>query len=279
MSVTAYASYCGLCLVQGSLVLLPRAVEGSWPARVRARWPVIVVPAAVLVGVTFLPPVASALAGGLSSLALVAVPPLALLAVAWALRWHDRWLLPVVPALLALAWTASSSPAGEGAALVLVALSCVALAALVAAVVPPPIVKIGVVAWAAADLSLALAQRLEQASRAITEAAPAVGPLAGLHVQHLQLQRVVLGPATMEYADLFLAAVLGATLAAQSRNRGAASLLVAAVGMSLASLFLVTNVLPVTVPVAVALGLEELRSRGTIGQMSPLRLSSHPVDG
>ena len=110
MSVTAYASYCGLCLVQGGLVLLPRAVGGSWPARVRARWPVIVVPAAVLVGVTFLPPVASALAGGLSSLALVAVPPLALLGVAWALRWHDRWLLPVVPLLLAFAWTASSSP-------------------------------------------------------------------------------------------------------------------------------------------------------------------------
>jgi hypothetical protein len=63
----------------------------------------------------------------------------------------------------------------------------------------------------------------------------------------------------MEYADLFLAATLGAILAAESRNRGLAALVVAAVAMSMAAFLLVTNVIPATVPVAAALALEELR--------------------
>jgi hypothetical protein len=114
------------------------------------------------------------------------------------------------------------------------------------------VVKIGVVAWAAADLSLALAHGLVQASRAISQAAPPIAP-------QLQLQRVVIGGASMEYADLFLAATLGAILAAESRNRGLAALVVAAVAMSTAAFLLVTNVIPATVPVAAALALEELR--------------------
>jgi len=129
------------------------------------------------------------------------------------------------------------------------------------------------------SLALAVAGHLEQASRAITNAAPAVGPLASLHLQRLQLQRVVLGPVSIEYADLFVAAVLGAVLAVDSRNRGLASLLGAGAATSLGAFFLVSNVLPATVPAAVALGLEELRSHGRIGQMSPLRLHGRPLGG
>jgi len=114
---------------------------------------------------------------------------------------------------------------------------------------------------------------------AITKAAPAVGPLASLNLERLQLQRVVLGPVSIEYADLFVAAVLGAVLAADSRNRGLASLLGAGAATSLGAFFLVTNVLPATVPAAVALGLEELRSHGRIGQMNPLRLHGRPLGG
>ena len=65
----------------------------------------------------------------------------------------------------------------------------------------------------------------------------------------------------MEYADLFLAATLGAILVAESRNRGMAALVVAAVAMSMAAFLFVTNVIPATVPVAAALAFEELRSR------------------
>lgn len=261
MTVLSFASYCGLCLVQGAIVLLPRAIRSSRLAALRARWPLVAVPAAAVTGVTFLPQVASLLAVGLSSLALALVPPLAALGIAWALRWRDWRLVPLVPALFAAAWATPGSPAGKGAALLLVSSSCVALAAVVVAIVPNVVAKVGIVLWAAADLSLALVHGLEQASRAITQAAPAVGPLRSAHLQQLQLQRVVLGPASMEYADLFVAALFGAVLAAQGRQRGSASLLIAALSMSLAAFLLVTNVIPATVPVAVALTLEELRFR------------------
>jgi hypothetical protein len=279
MTLASFSAYCGLCLVQAGVVLLPRAVRGRWLAELRAHWPLVVLPAATLTGVTFLPPVASALAKGLSTLALVAVPLLAALAVAWAMRWRDRRLVAVVPALFGAAWGASNSAVGDAAGLALVSLSCVALAAFVAAVIPEAFVKAGIFVWAAADLTLAVAHHLEQASRAITQAAPAVGPLASIHLQQLQLQRVVLGPASMEYADIFVAAVLGAMLAAAGRRRGPASFFLAGVAMSLSAFFLVTNVLPATVPVAIALGLEEFRTRRRIGQMSPLRLHGHPLGG
>lgn len=254
MTYASLASYWGLCLVQGAIVLSPGVLRARWLAAVRARWLLVALPAVAVTAATFLPRVAALLAGGLSTLALTCVPPLAALGVGWAMRWRDWRLVPFVPVLLAVSWSFPGSPVGRTAVLVLVSLSSLALAALVVAIVPPAIAKVGVVAWAAADLSLALAHGLERASRAITEAAPAVAP-------HLQLQRVVIGSASMEYADLFVAAVLGAVLAAEGRRRGTASLLVATIAMALAAFLLVTNVLPATVPVAAALVIEELRVR------------------
>jgi hypothetical protein len=254
VTLASFASYSGLCLVQGAVVVLPRVPRARWLARLRARWLLLVLPAAAATGATFLPSVAALLATSLSTLALALVPPLAALGIAWALRWHDWRLLPLVPALLALGWSIPGTRLGNAAVLVLVVLSALALASLVAAVVPAVVAKVGIVAWAAADLSLALTHSLEPAHRALTGAAPPVAP-------HLQLQRVVLGSASMEYADLFVAAVLGALLAAQGRRQGTASLLVAALAIGLAGFLLVTNVLPATVPVAAALGLEELRFR------------------
>jgi hypothetical protein len=261
MTAASFAWYSGLCVAQGAIVIFPGAVRARWLAALRARWLWIAVPTAAVTAATFLPRVAALFAVDLSSLALALVPPLALLGLGWAMRWHDWKLAVLVPVVLAVAWSAPRSPAGEAAALLLVSSSCVALAAVIVAIVPRTVAKIGILLWAAADLSVALAHRLEAASRAITEAAPAVPPaLRSLQLQHLQLQRVVLGSASMEYADLFLAAALGAVLAAQSRSRGPASLLVATLAVAFAALFLVSDVLPATVPVAVALAVGELRS-------------------
>jgi hypothetical protein len=254
MSLAALISYWALNLVQAAVVLLPGARHNRWLDAVRSRWLLIAGPAAAVIGLTFLPRIAAVLANDLSLVALLFVPPLAALGIAWAMRWRDPRLVPLVPALLAVAWSAPDSPVGESAALLLVALSCVALAVAIVAVVPRAVVKLGIIAWAAADLSLALAHGLVEASRAISHAAPPIAP-------QLQLQRVVIGGASMEYADLFLAATLGATLAAESRNRGLAALVVAGVAMSMAAFLFVTNVIPATVPVAAARALEELRRR------------------
>lgn len=197
MSLAALTSYWALCLVQAAMVFLPGTAPSRWLEALRARWLPIAVPAAAAIGSTFAPRVATVLAADLSLLALVFVPPLAALGLAWALRRPDRRLVPLVPVLLAAAWSAPDSPAGEAAALLLVALSCVALAVVAVAIVPRTVAKVGIAVWAAADLSLALAHGLVRASSAITQAAPPVAP----QLLHLQLQRVVVGGASMEYAD------------------------------------------------------------------------------
>jgi prepilin signal peptidase PulO-like enzyme (type II secretory pathway) len=166
------------------------------------------------------------------------------------MRLHRPGLVLLVSALFALAWTDPRGTAGEAAGLALVALSAVALAVLVVGILPTWVAKIGIIVWAAVDLTVALMQRLEEASRPIIEAAPAVGP---------QLQRVVLGTASMEYADLFVAAAFGAVLAVERRRRGGAALLVAVLAVASSFFFLVTDALPATVPIALALVLEEIR--------------------
>jgi hypothetical protein len=258
VSAAVYAWYCGLGLVQAAVVLLPRAPRPRWLQALRARWLLVVGPAAAVTATTFLPPVASALAASLSTLALLAVPPLAALGIGWAMRVHHPALVLLVPGLLAIAWTNSHGTAGETAGLALVALSVVALAVLVVAILPIRVAKVGIGIWAAVDLSVALAHRLEEASRPIVQATPVVGP-------HLQLQRVVLGSASMEYADLFVAAALGAVLVAESRRRGIPALLVAAFAMVSSVFFLVADALPATVPIALALLVVEIRAYGSGG--------------
>lgn len=254
MSLESLLSFWGLCIVQGAVVLAPGVVRGRLLAWVRARWVYVVLPVALVVAATFLPAVADALAGSLTTIALVCVPPLAGLGAGWACTRADSRLVLLVPVLLAVALGFPGDWFGETAALLLVAVSAAALAAVVIAVVPHAVAKAGIVVWAAFDLTTAITQHLESSSRAITQAAP---PIAS----QLQLQRVELGTSSMEYADLFVAASLGAVLVAQARGRGVAAFLVAAFGMAMAPFFLVADVLPGTVPVALALLVEEIRFR------------------
>lgn len=83
MSLPSFAWYGGLCFAQGAIVLLPGPVRSPWLAALRARWPLITVPAVALTAATFLPGVASGLAVDLSTLALLVVPPLAALGLGW----------------------------------------------------------------------------------------------------------------------------------------------------------------------------------------------------
>lgn len=260
MTLASYASYCGLGLVQAAVVLLPRAPSPRWLVTLRRHWLLVVGPAAAVTAATFIPRVASALASDLSTLALIAVPPLAAVGIAWGMRFRHFGLVLLVPVLFAVAWADPHGTAGEAAGLALVALSAVALAVLVVGILPTKVAKIGICVWAAVDLSVALAHHLEEASRPIFQATPVVGP-------HLQFQRVVLGSSSMEYADLFVAAALGAVLAIEGRRRGVASLLVAAFAMVSSLFFLVTDTLPATVPIALALLVDELLVYGPGGRL------------
>ncbi len=228
-----------LSVVQGVLVAVPapRAIPAL--ARLRSGWWALI-PLAVVVGFVFGARALSGLVDGLTYLALVAVPPLAALALGWAMRASRPWLAVAVVPLFVLAWVDRHGLAGEAAALALEGLSCVTLGVLLVAVTPRLLVKIGIVAMAVADTWLVVSDLLQAPNNALNAAAPAA---------HLpQLQRAVLGSAVMGYGDLFIAALFGALLAAQPRPRCAARRSPWRSSRSMDLLFLVVDELPATVP-------------------------------
>jgi hypothetical protein len=252
-------SICVLTLVQSLLVTVPAAVEIPAVARFRGRWWALI-PAASVVGVVFGVRAASGVADGLTYLALVAVPPLAALALGWAMRASRPWFALAAAVLFAVAWADRQGLVGEGAALLLDALSCVTLGALLVAVSPRALVKVGIVAMAVVDVWLVVSDLLQTPNAAVNAATP---------IAHLpQLQRVVFGSAVMGYGDLFVAALLGALLAAQPRLALRGALIVGLVGLLMDLLFLVVRELPATVPIAITLLILEaaaLRARRLAG--------------
>jgi hypothetical protein len=237
-------SICVLALVQAVVVVVPAPREIPLLTRFRSRW-WAVIPVASVVGFVFGERALSGLADGLTYLALVAVPPLAALALGWAMRGARPWLaLGAVP-LFAIAWADRHGLAGDAAGLLLDALSCVSLGVLLVAVTPHVLVKLGIVATAVADTWLIVSQLLQAPNTALGAAAP---------VAHLpQLQRVVFGRATMGYEDLFVAALLGALLAAQPRLAVRGAVIAGIVALAMNLLFLVVDELPATVPIAATL--------------------------
>jgi hypothetical protein len=236
-----------LSLVQGVLVAVPGALGAARLARVRDRRWAAIPPLSVIAFVFIVRAAESASAQGLTYLALVAVPLLAALALGLLARGaRPRWALLVAP-LFALAWADRGGLAGEGAAVVLSALSCVALGALLATVTPSRWLAAGIVTMAVADTALVVSDLLQRPNNALN----AAHPVAGLP----RLQSAVFGSAVMGYGDLFIAGALGGLLAVSGRRplqlRGA--LLTGAFALVFDLLFLLVNELPATVPVASAL--------------------------
>jgi hypothetical protein len=240
--------------LQAGVVAAPRAVP--WLARLgrlRARrWALVPVGSIVLVVLAIR--YASDTATGLTYLALVAVPPLAAAALGGMARGgRPMFALGTVP-VFALAWTASGSLPGDVAAALLSALSCVTLGVLLAAVTPPAWLKLGIVAMAAADVWLVVSDLLQAPNATLI----AAHPVAGLP----RLQTELFGPVSMGYGDLFVAALLGAVLAAEPRIQRRAALLTLVLAAVFDLLFLVVRELPATVPVALALVVVEAFGSG-----------------
>src|SRR2546429_541803 len=85
---------------------------------------------------------------------------------------RTRTMLGAVQGLLAIplfgvAWADRGGLAGEAAALVLSALSCAALGALIAAVTPARWLGAGIIAMAAADTALVVADQLQRPNRVL----------------------------------------------------------------------------------------------------------------
>ncbi len=235
--------------LQAAVVAAPRPAPRLTIAE-RLRGPAwALVPIASIVGVVLAIRFASDTATGLTYLALVAVPPLAAAALGWAARGaRPAAALAAVP-LFALAWAFHTALTGEAAAALLSALSCITLGVLLASVTPPRWLKLGILLMAGADTWLVVSDLLQAPNATLVAAHPA----GGLP----QLQSELFGSVSMGYGDMFVAGLLGAVLASDPRRRRNAAALTLVFAALFDLLFLAVSELPATVPVAIALIVEE----------------------
>lgn len=241
-----------LSLTQALLVALPKAPSTTLLGRLRSNWWALVLPLSIIVVVAGIA-LESASARFLTYLALVAVPPLAAVALAWLVRGSRTWLAILVIPLFALAWALEGSLGGETAALVLSALACVALGWLVACLVPPRWLKLGIYVMAAVDAWL-IGSDLLQGPNAVLNAAAPVADLP-------RLQFATFGSALMGFGDLFIAATLGALLASDRRLQLRGAALAAVICPAFDLLFFWIDQTPATVPIALTLASIELTKR------------------
>ena len=268
MTLGFVPSDAGLLLLQAGCVAAPRAIPRvGWLQRFHG-WGWALVPIASIVGVIFAIRYASDTATWLTYLALVAVPPLAAVALGWAMRGSKPlFALGAVP-LFVIAWASKDSLVGGTAGSVLAALSCVTLGVLLAAVTPSGWLKVGILLMAGADVWLVSSDLLQNPNATLVAAQP---------VGHLpQLQDAVFGTAVMGYGDLFVAGVLGAVLASSRRLQLSGALLTLVLAGAFDLLFFVIDELPATVPVALALiTLEVWERRSRV--LSAFRRRSRPA--
>lgn len=238
-----------LSLLQAAVVALPRPRRFEWLDAFRSPWWALV-PALSIVVVIGLVALAGESATGLAWLALVAVPPLAALALAMLVRGAGPSWAPAVLPLFALAWAGQGSLPGEAAATALTALACVSLGWLLVSVVPAAWLELGIYAMAAVDTWLVVSDLLQAPNAVLSAAAPAGLP---------RLQVIQLGSAQMGFGDFFVAATLGCLLARSRPRQLRAALLVAILALAFDLLFFAVDELPATVPVALALAAGSVR--------------------
>ena len=155
--------------LQAAVVAAPKPAPRLAIAE-RLRGPAwALVPIGSIVVVVFAIRYLSDTASGLTYLALVAVPPLAAAALGWAARGSRAPAAVVAVPLFAIAWAVPKTLVGEGAAVVLEALSCVTLGVLLAAVTPTKWLKFGIVAMACADTWLVVSDLLDQDRTGVRE--------------------------------------------------------------------------------------------------------------
>ena len=247
-----WLSIATLSLVQAILVVAPRAPSLAILGRLRSRWWALVLPLSIVVVISGIA-LESASARFLTYLALVAVPPLAAVALGWLVRGGRPPLAFGVIPLFATAWAAEGSLGGESAALALSALACVSLGWLVACLVPPRWLKLGIYAMAAIDAYLVGSNLLQEPNATLNAAAPA----ADLP----RLQFASFGSAVMGFGDLFIAATLGALLAPDRRRQLQGAALAAVICPAFDMLFFFVDQTPATVPIALTLAALELSGR------------------
>ncbi|HEY1713850.1 MAG TPA: hypothetical protein VGG07_13160 [Solirubrobacteraceae bacterium] len=228
-------------VLEGALVLLPRAKPFPRLARLRAPAWAALLPVSIIVG-TFGLLIAPGLASSTVLVAAITAPLLAGIAVLLVVRAR-----PVMLPLAAFAGALAVWAGGMGGHIgtgVVTALACLTVGAGLQRLIPGRWLLVGVVAMSAVDITLLLAGPGYHETAVLAAAQTNFhGPrFTGAH----------LGGTTIGYPDLFLAALMGASLAGQRAQVWAAALLT---GLAIAYDSLLTPglLLPATVPIALTL--------------------------
>lgn len=179
-----------------------------------------------------------------TALAALAVPVLALAA-----GWHvRRWAVPLAvaaPLLWLAAWRLPPGPWPELAADLLIVLAAAVLGRLTGWVAPRWALALGVLIATGVDIWQVSQIQVQPVAEALGAAVPPQGLPS--------LQELRLGGATMGWGDAYIAALVGAIVAASRRATVAAVLGCAVGGMLLGVLFLWVQFAPATVPAALGL--------------------------
>jgi hypothetical protein len=236
---------------QAACVAAPGAGLPARAARLRAPAWALLLPLSIALVVAAIE-LAPATADVLTWVALILVPAGCALALGWGARGARPALAVLAVPLLALAWAYPGERGGQAATLLLIAGSAVTLGRLLAGAAPLTLLKAAIVAMAAVDAYLVFSNALQAPNAVLVAASPG----AGLP----RLQSASFGDAGLGYGDFLAAAVVGAILAAQRRRQLAAAVLALAVSLAWDQLFLVYDVLPATIPPALALLAWEARA-------------------
>jgi hypothetical protein len=239
LSPEEYIAYCGLAVIQGLLVLLPRPAGSAGWRRLRSPAWALVLPVSLVIGTFGVLDVRHG-ATELAVVAAVATPVFVVLAVLGVVR-GPRWAwfaaLPVLGAGVALHWPP------EVAATLLTALGCLTVGAALVRLTPLPWLAAGIAAMCIVDVVL-LASGVGGPAAHQLELALKHSPLPEFH-------RAQIGSMNRDYPDLVLAAVLGTALAGHARQLTAA-VLVTVLATANGLLFMFADILPGTLPLGVA---------------------------
>jgi hypothetical protein len=229
---------------RAATMALPAAGLPRWLGRLRRRGWALVGPLSILVVAAAIE-LSTANAHVLAWIALLLVPPSCALAFGWAARGARPWLAVAALPLFAGAFAAPDDTVGELARIALIGGSCITVGRLLAGAAPLTLIKAGLIAMATVDAVIIFGHLFDQ-QNAVFEAAVATPGLP-------QLQTAQLGSAGCDYGDFFAAGLAGAVVAAEGRPQLAAAVAMWLVSQVFNQLFLVVDILPMTVPPALVL--------------------------